>query len=473
MITRHIDRSRSTGGGMAISFVVHAGLLLMLGLMMGHQAAIIEDGGEITEIAYIEATYGEDVAAKVKLKQKSAPVAKPEPAGRGVNTDSVMKKEADSKPENFAKDLVKEQKQMVGTLAKPAKTPEPVPMAKPEPKLKQAEPKKSMAAPKPKASRAKPVVAKTEMASPIVQSETKPKALAKAATLDSKAPRPKSRQVIDASKLGQPVKTLQTAEANAPAARSKSTTEAFKPSSGGLKSRNGTVAAGADVLADAGTSQRKNNNVAEAGSTVSSGGSLKSAGRNSSYAAPQSALAPSSGRRSGSSKAIVDVSGPSGGNGGAKKGRKTLLSYGSGSGGGGGGLSSRQRIAEPAIGEVVTSPAGNNKPQKALAEAKLDVKGVNMSITGQIQGRKVLQSSPAEYSAMAKKKGWEGVVAVHFTVLANGRVKDNMYFEQTSVHRDLNQAAMNAIKKFRFAALGPDQAAVEQWGVITIVFKLK
>ena len=63
-------------------------------------------------------------------------------------------------------------------------------------------------------------------------------------------------------------------------------------------------------------------------------------------------------------------------------------------------------------------------------------------------------------------------MAVHFTVLADGRVKDNLYFEQTSVHRDLNQAAMAAIQQFRFAPLPKDQAAVEQWGVITIVFRL-
>ena len=52
------------------------------------------------------------------------------------------------------------------------------------------------------------------------------------------------------------------------------------------------------------------------------------------------------------------------------------------------------------------------------------------------------------------------------------RVKDNAYFEQSSVHRDLNQMALKAIKKFRFAPLPSDQAAVEQWGVITIVFRL-
>ena len=61
---------------------------------------------------------------------------------------------------------------------------------------------------------------------------------------------------------------------------------------------------------------------------------------------------------------------------------------------------------------------------------------------------------------------------MHFTVLPDGRVKDNVYFEQTSAHRDLNKAATEAIRQFRFAPLPSDHAAVEQWGVITIIFRL-
>ena len=136
-------------------------------------------------------------------------------------------------------------------------------------------------------------------------------------------------------------------------------------------------------------------------------------------------------------------------------------------------LSTRQRIAEPPTTKAIVADNSPASPgQGAVAEAKLDGKGVNMSISGQIQGRKILKSVPPLYSATAKKKGWEGVVAVHFTVKADGRVKDNMYFDQTSVHRDLNKAAMAAIKQFVFAPLGSDQAAVEQWGVITIIFRL-
>jgi len=96
--------------------------------------------------------------------------------------------------------------------------------------------------------------------------------------------------------------------------------------------------------------------------------------------------------------------------------------------------------------------------------------GVSMSITGEISNRRILKSVPPEYSALAKSKGWEGVVAVHFTVMPDGKVKSNMFFEQTSAHRDLNKAAMEAIKRFKFEPL--EGSLQEQWGIITIMFKL-
>jgi TonB family protein len=458
MIMRHIDRSRSTGGGMAFSFVLHAAVLLMLGVIVGHQATVQDDVDEYMDIAYVEATLGEDVVAKVKAKQKPRP--KPEPAGRGVNTDSAFKPKPEASPEPVrpkAKEVASPD--LEGTMAS-------------IPKLPEAKPKPRMEAPKPAAATPKPVVAKVEAAIPIVQPAAQPKALAQASQLETRTPRPKARQVIDAGKLGQPVKTLQTADTGSPQVAARQNTEAFKPKSGGLTSRTTQAVSGDDVLAQSETTTRRGPAVAEADAVVSAGGNLESAGRNS-YRAPAVGLTPSAGKRSGAgTSGVMDVAGPSG-SGGAKSGRKTMLDYGTGGGGRGGGLNSRQRIAEPAVNPVVDQPSGDSQPRNAVAEVKLDAKDVNMSITGQIQGRKILQSSPALYTDQARKKGWEGVVAVHFTVMADGRVKDNVYFEQTSVHRDLNQAAMKAIKKFRFAPLGANKAAVEQWGVITIVFKLK
>ncbi len=443
MIMQHIDRSRSTGGGMAASFVLHGGLLLLLALLAGRQAAIIHEGGELTEIAYIEAKYGEDVAAKVKLKEK--PRLRPEPPGRGVNTDSAMKAPAEASPE--------------------APRPEPRQTLQPKPR---------MTAPTRIAPEARPVAAKVEVAAPTMTPRVQQKTLAVASQLSAKAPRPKARTIVDANRLPDAVQKLAERDVSGPAAATRNrTTGAFAPQKAGLKSKSGTVALGEDVLA-AGDTGRATRQVAEASAALAAGGGLKSAGETA-YRAPSAGLAPASGSRGGaaSSKGVVDVDGPRGAGGGQKSGRKTMLNYGSGGGGRGGSLSGRRRIAEPAVKqEIVAQAATNDKAQQAVADVKIDAKGVNMTISGQIQGRKILKSVAPVYSAIAKKKGWEGVVAVHFTVKADGRVKDNMYFDQTSVHRDLNQAAMAAIKQFVFASLGPDQAAVEQWGVITIVFRL-
>lgn len=446
MMMQHIDRSRSTGGGMAVSFALHGGLLLLLAVMIGTQAAIINDGGELTEIAYIEAKYGEDVAAKVKLKE--SPRKRPEPPGRGVNTDSAMKVAESASPESPG--------------------PEPRPAQQPKPKM--------TAPPKVEPAQRR-AVATADVSVPTATPTVPPKTLATATQLAAKAPQPQTRKVIDASRLSGSLKNLSAKEIAAPAARAAGTAKStFKPQPGGLKSKAGTVALGKDVLAGAGTSQgtARVAGVAEGSSTVAAGGSLKSAGRQT-YRAPSAGLAPARGGSSGTGgRGVVDVDGPRGSGGGKKSGRKTILNYGSGGGGRGGSLSGRQRIAEPATKQVIVAQTeASESAASSVAEVKLDGKGVNMTISGQIQGRKILKSVPPVYTTKAKQNGWEGVVAVHFTVKADGRVKDNMYFEQTSVHRDLNKAAMAAIKQFVFAPLGADQAAVEQWGVITIVFRLK
>lgn len=443
MMQQHIDRSRSTGGGMAASFALHGALLLLLALVVGRQAAIIHEGGELTEIAYIEAKYGEDVAAKVKLKEKPQ-ARRPEPPGAGLNTDSAMKA-----PETASPDA-----------------PRPEPKARPEAKPVLRDPVKVDPV-------SRPAVAEAKVDVPAAAPRTAPKQLAQADQLAAKTPQPQARKVLDASKLTGSLQNLKAAEAKAPNSQpAPRNSGAFVPQSGGLKSKGGNVALGEDVLASAGTT-RQSAQVAEGSAELTRGGGLQSSGGAGSYQAPSAALVPSSqGSAAGSGKGVVDVDGPRGSGGGQKSGRKTILNYGSG-GGYGGSLSGRQRIAEPTgTTDIVATTATPTESAQQVAEAKLDGNGVNMTISGQIKGRKIIKSVAPGYTDLARKNGWEGVVAVHFTVKADGRVKDNMYFEQTSVHRDLNQAAMQAIKQFIFAPLGSDQAAVEQWGVITIVFRL-
>ena len=44
---------------------------------------------------------------------------------------------------------------------------------------------------------------------------------------------------------------------------------------------------------------------------------------------------------------------------------------------------------------------------------------------------------------------------------------------QASAHHVLNEAAQAALRQWRFSALPAKDAQVEQWGILTIVFRLQ
>ena len=91
---------------------------------------------------------------------------------------------------------------------------------------------------------------------------------------------------------------------------------------------------------------------------------------------------------------------------GKGSGRKTILNYGSGSGGRGGGLSGRGRLAEPEpTASIVKQAAPAAEPKQAVTEVAVDGKGVGMTISGQIAGRKILQVVAPEYTAKARRNG--------------------------------------------------------------------
>jgi len=451
-----INRSRQTGGGLLVSFVAHAALLLLLAFGVGTHVERVLEQSELTEIAYIEARYGEDVAAKVKLKQQPRKRPQPAPPARGVASDSAVKPQQPSaappRPEPRPAAVDKRQN-------KPART------RVETPRLQPAE------------------VRVAEAAAPQIAPPVEQKALTAAPTIQSRSDQPK-RKIIDAAKLAGAMApkqkrdiavdvggTLEQASVQTPS------TTAFQPQRSGLQSRRGAVLAGDDVITEATDSTRRGGGgaVVEAPAALGGGGLQARSPRTSTYHSPASNLAAAGSASAGAAggTGVLDVTGPRGGGTAGKKGRKTILDYGDGEGGRGGRLAGRRgALAEPpATRTIVEDTATEAQPKKVL-DVDLKGKGVNMTITGQIAGRKILESIAPGYSAKAKKNGWEGAVAVHFTVMADGRVKDNVYFEQTSVHRDLNRAAMAAIKRFRFAPLPADQAAVEQWGVITIVFRL-
>jgi len=412
MIRRQVDRRRPTRGGLIASVVIHAALLFLLFFYLERQAAGNVEGEELTEIAYIEAHYGEDVAAKVRLKRLPAITPR---SGTGVTTDSMLKP--------------------------PSSRPEP-----PRPDTRTA--MKDIDSPELKAKQIQPqVVEAPQLESKQFRSIETPELSSSRVQVD--------RGALDAS-LTPKAAPLQSADG-------------FQPSGGALQSRSSKLVLNDGPVAKSGAGDRS---AAIAEPSQLGGGSLQSGSRGSYQPSAPSLTGQSS--RSGGSQAVLDAEGPSGSGGGStSSGRKTILDYGSGSGRAGALNAGRGRLVEaPGTDKIVKDAAPQNEARDQVAEAEVSGQGVSMTISGQIKGRKILSSSPPTYTDRARKEGWEGVVAVHFTVLPDGRVKDNVYFEQTSAHRDLNKAATDAIRKFRFAPLPADQAAVEQWGVITIVFRL-
>lgn len=426
MMRAAVDRSRSTRGGLATSMVVHAALLLLVALGLHNAGKMPEVAAELTKISYIEAHLGDDIEEKVALKtlaKRTPPSIDP---GQGISTRSAEKPDP----------------------------PEPTPAApKTDPVRSRAEVAEvEPDLPQPSAIQTREVEVEPKL-------ESRDDDLARA--LD--VPQTRGRA------------TQEAADTSAPELTSRSGPAPDLDRTGGeLQSRRATLdVVGGDIDPSTESSRRGGGAIADAGSSaVPGGGDLRSRSRDSAdYRAPGRSLTPSRGSRGIAEGGGDDIAPPSRGSS-ENGGRRTILDYGTG--GGGGGLRSRGGIAPAPDRSVETDRAA--PAETGIAEAtpkKIDKNGMGMTITGQIAGRDIVEVVSPEYTAKARRMGWEGVVAVHFTVLPDGRVKDSTRIQQMSAHSDLNQAALSAIEEFRFAPLDAGAAQVEQWGVITFVFRLK
>lgn len=121
-------------------------------------------------------------------------------------------------------------------------------------------------------------------------------------------------------------------------------------------------------------------------------------------------------------------------------------------------------IAPPPAAEEEAAPAQPGPSAKAG-------KGVSMTLSGPILGREVLSSVAPDYPEDAKRQGWQGTVSVYFTVRPDGSIK-KVFVEQASPYQVLDEAAKRCLEHWRFSPL-PDGSTAEQWGVLTIVFRLR
>ncbi len=439
MMRQVVSRRAATTGGFTFSILVHAGLFLLISLLLRAGAETVRDHvDELTEIAYIEARYGEDVAKKVRLKTKPKVVPKPQPA-----------------------EPVQE-----------AKTAEPEPPV-PQPALRSRPRLQSL----PKLV-TRPVLKSRQVADldapRLTPAQRRELAQVQTRRLESKRFAEVSAPGIDTGNLRH--RDLMAADLDAPKLTSRQPRQQMPTAGKALVGRKSKLDL-SDVDFEVGHGGG-NRNLAlelpaggvEGGNAALVGGRLEPG--QEVYKGDVASLLPRGKERRPA--AAVDAPVELAAN---TKGRRTLLDYGPGNV-----LPSsrpslkgrRAAVAEAPSAASIAETAPQTAPQQELAETGSEAmsgKGVSMTISGQIVGRKVVKSVLPIYSERARRQGWEGVVAVHFTVLPDGRVKDNVYIQQASTHQDLNRAALAAIRQFRFEPL-PQDKRVEQWGVITIVFRL-
>lgn len=82
-----------------------------------------------------------------------------------------------------------------------------------------------------------------------------------------------------------------------------------------------------------------------------------------------------------------------------------------------------------------------------------------------------LNNPPPEYPATARRRGQEGRVVVRAEVLADGRCA-RVELKQGSGHAQLDQAALEAVRKWRFIPARQGDVAVSAWVDVPIAFKL-
>jgi len=452
MMRQSMNRKGATTGGFVTSIAVHGALFLFLMFVMRMGAEHVDEiMDELTEIAYIEERYGEDVAKQVRMKTK--PIVQPQEAKKETVVEEVKPEEpklAEAQPEVKPPEPILQSKPKLTSLAPPKLDTRPIlknkPMEIDAPRLTQAQQKQ-------------------------FQDVTSRK-------LDNKAFADASMPALDTSNLRN-VNAL-AADVSAPNLQSRIQAQAFQGENVALvgrKSRTDLSDVEFDVSSSGSGGGRMAMQIAtggvEGGNANLVGGRLEegqTAWQGGVDELVQTAQANQARRAS------VDVAEPVLQSRTSDKGRSTMLDYGEGNSGASGSLKGGRRPAladAPAAATIaLADPRVEQKAEIAETEPHaMGGKGVAMTISGQIKDRRIVQSTMPQYSEEARRNGWEGIVAVHFTVMPDGRVKDNMFFDQTSPHRDLNRAAMAAIKQFKFEALDGSNR-VEQWGVITIVFRL-
>ncbi len=97
--------------------------------------------------------------------------------------------------------------------------------------------------------------------------------------------------------------------------------------------------------------------------------------------------------------------------------------------------------------------------------------GTGRGATGNLSGRRVLVQTKPMYPERAEAVGAEGLVIAMIRVSPDGRV-DDVVIKRSSGHPVLDQAAVDAMRAWKFSPLGKNERQVDQVGSAKIDFEI-
>lgn len=115
---------------------------------------------------------------------------------------------------------------------------------------------------------------------------------------------------------------------------------------------------------------------------------------------------------------------------------------------------------------------GASSADEAAQPAVTTVDRADIQLEGAAADRAVVTQVLPRYPDWARKQAVEAVVKLQFTVLPDGRVREDVQVTRTGGFRDFDEQAASALRRWRFAPLaGGDVAG--QSGTITFRFRLR
>lgn len=164
----------------------------------------------------------------------------------------------------------------------------------------------------------------------------------------------------------------------------------------------------------------------------------------------------------------VDRTGTSSGASGRP--RDTL--YGS-SARGGGSIQLAQAAPVRPRRDAVLPVVVEKKPARAVQVKIAEIKSAPLEISGPLEKRTVLAATVPPYPAWAKEQNIEANVVLRFYVDPAGRVLPNLFVTQTSGYAALDQLCKDHVQQWLFGPLPAAEKQSDQWGEITIRFRLQ